>query len=887
MTLDSISVPGNGPTPCPIMIVGDYPGFDDVGHDPPTPFAGRSGRLLWHMLEKVWNLGPNSVYVTNLIKVLTDPKDGSFEGLLAEGREELRYELATVDPKLIVTLGRQSTRFMLGHDVNMEAVHGILYNPAHDLDVLEARVLPCFNPAAALRNPDFLTYSQVDLEAGTRAATSAILGRPMPPGRSISKKWANARWGTEGIKVRPYPALFIDTEGYPGRPWCLSLYLGGPSAYVVRATDSVGLHVVQDLVNLAKRVVLHNAMFDIGILRSMGITILDEKLEDSMVLAYNLKVHPQGLKNLAMRSMGLVMDEYEDIEGPFAEEKAQTYLARAAEIDWGAADLELEEKNGVLHVKQPRSIQSKILGRFRARDKAFLRGDSDSAGPDADGSEPDGGPTEFRKWWYKQVSPQERSRVEARLGPMPDFTFDDVPPAVALQYAGLDAIVTCGAFGYLTSGQGRVSRTLDRDGLPGSYRIDMDAIPMFERMQANGMAVDAPHFRRLEADLTEKMNAKAWHISNTYNGGVYFNPNSGMQVASLLFDRMGLRSDKFTKTGARLATDDKVLEALRNNHPVVPDVIEYRELATMRDKFAKQIPLRVSPDGRVRGSIKTTRVETGRPSMSNPNLLAIPVRSDWGKVIRDGFVAPEGRRLGSCDLSQIELRVMAHLSGDENMIRLFNQGADLHRWAASQMFGIREDEVDEKKHRYAAKRVGFGVGTGIQAEGLLDQMKLAGVYNYSLKDCEIFINDWLKAFPQFHDFMKHCRYEAKRQGYVEDMWGRVRYLPGASTPFPSIRNEAERQSHSHKIQASAAGIMKRAMKNIWDLMPTFWEQGVYFEPLLQIYDDFICEYDPAYEDLVSSVVEWAMTQSVQLVVPITAEFKSGIKWGSMEKCHSH
>lgn len=848
-----LNVPGSGPIPCPIMLVGEYPGFDEIGHDPPMPFVGRSGRLLWHMLERAWNLDRDAIYTTNIIKSLADPDDDDFSEMLEEGKDELRYELAIVEPKLVVTLGRHSTRFMLGHDVNMEAVHGILFNPSDDLDMLETRVLPCFNPAAALRNPDFLTYSQVDLEAGTRAAVAALTGSALPPGRNITKRWANARWGMVGVAIKSYPALFIDTEGYPGRPWCLSLYFGGPDARVVRATDSVGLQIVQRLIDRTPRVVLHNSMFDLGILRSMGISIPDHKLEDSMVLAYNLKVEPQGLKNLAMRHMGLVMDEYEDFEGPFAEEKAQTYLARAAEIDWGKPDPVLEEKNGMLHVKQPRTLNSKIIGRFRERDK----------NPEK---------VKFRDWWYKQVDYPTRARVEERLGVMPSFTFDDVPPDVAKQYAGLDAIVTAGAWNALVE---------DRTP-PASYRIDMDAIPMFERMQSNGMAVDVPHFRRLEDELSEKMLAKAWYISNTYNGGVYFNPNSGMQVAKLLFDDMGLRSDKFTKSGARLATDDKVLEALRNSHPVVAEVIEYRELATMRDKFAKQIPLRVGPDGRVRGNIKTTRVETGRPSMSNPNLLAIPVRSDWGKVIRDGFVAPEGRKIGTCDLSQIELRIMAHLSGDVNMVRLFNEGKDLHRWVASRMFGVAEKDVTDKQ-RYPAKRVGFGIGTGIQAEGLLDQMKLAGVYEYSLSDCERFIKDWLAAFPGFHAYMGHCRQEAKRQGYVTDMWGRVRYLPGASCPFPGIRNEAERQSHSHKIQGGAAGLMKRAMKEIWDIMPSLWEQGVYFEPLLQIYDDFICEFDPKYEDLVSSVVEWAMTQSVQLVVPVTAKFTSGFKWGSIEK----
>lgn len=828
------------------MLVGDFPTFDDLGAG--LPFRGRSGQLLWYMFRKEWGISQAVTYTTYLYKDMV-------EDLTEEDREAalntLQYEILVEQPRLIVPLGINSMRALVGVDINMEAAHGILFNLRPDWEMPGVRVFPCINPATGLSSPDFLAFAAADLRAGARHAVAAYHGE-LPPGQALRAVYPRAEWGMAGVPVRRRKVVFLDTEGYPGRPWCLSYYDGGKESRVVLATDSVGLQTVKEIVDLADNVVLHNAMFDLGMLRSMGVPIPDAKLQDSMVLAYNRKVEPQGLKNGAARYMGIVMDEYEDIAGPVSEMKAQEYLAAAAEKEWPEPDPVLETKGGELSVRQPQGIVRRIMGRFDARDK--------------------GKPVQFRKWWTKDIEHSTRVMVEEKMGPMPDFTFDDVPPQIAKQYAGLDAVVTCGVWHAL----------VQMGNIPDSYRVDMDAIPMFERMQANGMAVNVNHFKNLEVELSGLMDKVVTRISTQYNDGDPFNPNSPLQVANLLFHKMGLRSSKLTKTG-KLSTNDKVLEALRNDHPVVADVIEYRELATMRDRFATMIPEVVHSDGRVRGNIKTTRVETGRPAMSDPNLLAMPVRSEWGTKIRKGFVAPEGRKLGSCDLNQIELRVMAHLSGDPNMIRLFVEGKDIHSWVASRMFGIPEDKLDPKLHRYPAKRVGFGVGTGIQAAGLLDQMKLAGVHTYSLDDCQNFIDGWLREFSVFHEFMKYCRAEARRQGYVEDMWGRVRYLPGSNVPFASLKAEADRQSHSHKIQGAAAGLMKKAMKNIWDVMPSLWEQGIYFEPLLQIYDDFICEFDPAYEELVGSVVEWAMTSSVELMVPVTAKFASGYNWGEMDK----
>jgi len=320
-------------------------------------------------------------------------------------------------------------------------------------------------------------------------------------------------------------------------------------------------------------------------------------------------------------------------------------------------------------------------------------------------------------------------------------------------------------------------------------------------------------------------------------------------------------------------------------------------------------------DGRIRGTIKITRVPTGRPSMVDPNLLAQPVRSELGRELRKGFIAEEGCVLGDWDLSQIEMCVMGDQSMDPVLVDLLcDPNKDAHSETAALIFGLplhkgtkkeRYAEVDEIRHRYPAKRVGFGVITGITGVGLEAQMALANATKNGLPlgqggdpwtedDCDGMIEEWFKVYRGVKQYMLNCRAELRQYGYVTDQWGRVRYLPGVYSEKSWVREEAERQSHSHKISSSAQGIMKLAMREIWGFMLQEWGDegrthkvgdtvypGRHVEPLLSIYDSLVMELDddPVFKEYWNSVMVGCMTQTVKLKVPIRVKGSWSYRWG--------
>ena len=411
------------------------------------------------------------------------------------------------------------------------------------------------------------------------------------------------------------------------------------------------------------------------------------------------------------------------------------------------------------------------------------------------------------------------------------------------------------------------------------YDTDIGALPMVDRMQSNGLLAQPGYFKNLEGFFTEEMDKIRKEIEK-YNRRQYINPNSPPQVATLLFSRLHLPITKLTK-GRKPSTADKVLEALRGRHPVPGMICDWRELATLRDKFARKLPGYVGADGRVRGNIRDTTVVSGRYSMSEMNLMAIPVRTEVGKKIRIGFIAGPGNLLGTADYDQIEMRVMADYSGDKSMIKAFLEGRDIHAENASFMFGVPLKKVDPLLHRYPAKRLGFGIITGITEVGLYDQLRLAGIDRYSVSDCADMIQDYFKIRPGVPWFLNQARQEALRHGYVKDRVGRIRYLPGVFSHHPAVREEALRQSHSHKISSTAQWVKKRGMKRIWRRIRDLprWE----VEPLLEIHDEFLMEFKEEREPWVAKMMTSCMEVDSKLFkVPIKAKFASGPNWGVLK-----
>lgn len=459
---------------------------------------------------------------------------------------------------------------------------------------------------------------------------------------------------------------------------------------------------------------------------------------------------------------------------------------------------------------------------------------------------------------------------------MPEATLDDIDQEVAVQYSARDADATLRIYP-------KLSAMIDAMKLREVYAMDMAIVPMVERMQSTGMLADVPHFHSLGKWLSVQMASKIDELEALT--GSRINPGSAPQTAGLLFGVCGLKTTKLTKSGAQESTNDKVLETLRGDHPAVPIILDYREMAKLRDSFCVVLPRMVSRDGRIRCSIRITRVASGRLAATRPNLLAIPVRSELGKRIREGFVAPAGCVLGSWDLDQIEMRELADQSGDERLCKLFIDGEDVHRNTGGWIFGKKPADVTSIE-RYAAKRIGFGVITGITARGLVDQMALAGAKGWTEDHCEEAINAWFGIYPGAKSYVEACRAEVRRYGYVRDRWGRIRYLPGVHSDIPRVREEALRQSSSHKISASAQGVIKRAMAVIWGEMRMVWKNMPEYrlEPLLQIHDSLLFEVtdDPEFKSWWSDTVEHLMTQTTTLKVPIRVKGGYASNWGKLE-----
>lgn len=460
------------------------------------------------------------------------------------------------------------------------------------------------------------------------------------------------------------------------------------------------------------------------------------------------------------------------------------------------------------------------------------------------------------------------------MGKMPEADLDDVPLEDAVNYACRDADATLRIFPIL-------SQMIDDMSLREVYEMDLAVIPMVEQMQENGMRIDVPHFNRLEEKLTGMMGDKVLSICNLVPGlPINFNPNSPPQVADLLFRQLKLKATKKTSKG-KDSTNDKVLEALRTSNPVLPFILDYRELSKARDSFCRVMPRLVSDDGRVRCNLRVTRVSSGRLAASNPNLLAIPVRSDVGREIREGFIPDSGYVLGSWDLDQAEMRYMADESQDEGLCRIFREGkVDVHTQTAADAFGKNPRDVT-KIERYAAKRIGFGVITGITEVGLFDQMALAGATGWTVSRCKDAIDAYFDLRKGVKSYMESCRSEARRYGFVRDRWGRIRYLPGVHSRIDSVRAEAERQSHSHKIQSGAQGLLKRAMVAMW---PWMKEKGRDLKPLLQIHDSMLNEVKGDYDlmEEVDAGMQYYLTETTPLTVPMGAKGGYGENWGAIE-----
>ncbi|WOB26215.1 MULTISPECIES: DNA polymerase I [Xanthomonas] len=404
-------------------------------------------------------------------------------------------------------------------------------------------------------------------------------------------------------------------------------------------------------------------------------------------------------------------------------------------------------------------------------------------------------------------------------------------------------------------------------GLERVYReIEMPLVEVLARIEANGVCVDAAELRRQSADLSKRMLAAQQKATEL--AGRTFNLDSPKQLQALLFDELKLPAVVKTPKG-QPSTNEEALEAIADQHELPRVILEYRGLAKLRSTYTDKLPEMIHPQsGRVHTSYHQAGAATGRLSSSDPNLQNIPIRTEDGRRIRRAFVAPPGRKLIACDYSQIELRIMAHLSGDPGLVGAFESGADVHRATAAEVFGRTIDTVSNDERR-AAKAINFGLMYGMSAFGLARQL---GIGRGEAQD---YIALYFSRYPGVRDFMDTTRQQARDKGYVETVFGRRLYLDFINAGSQGQRAGAERAAINAPMQGTAADIIKRAMVSVDGWIADHAQRALM---ILQVHDELVFEADTDFVDTLLSEVTARMSAAAELRVPLVVDSGVGDNW---------
>lgn len=396
------------------------------------------------------------------------------------------------------------------------------------------------------------------------------------------------------------------------------------------------------------------------------------------------------------------------------------------------------------------------------------------------------------------------------------------------------------------------------------YTMELPLCTVLLSMEQEGIAIDKNQLSQFGEMLSTRIKT-CEELIYSYSQGP-FNINSPKQLGELLFDKMGLPPVKKTKTG--YSTNADVLEKLKNKHPIIPAIMDYRMLSKLKSTYADGLMKVICEDGRIRTTFQNLVTATGRLSSTDPNLQNIPVRTDLGSEIRKMFIPKEGCVLVDADYSQIELRVLAHIAKDEAMQNAFRNGMDIHTATAAQVFGVVPEEVTSLQRRHA-KAVNFGIVYGISEFSLAEDI---GVSRYEAK---AYIDNYLNNYIGVKTYMKQVVEDARDRGYTVTMYGRKRYIPELASSNFNIRQGAERIALNTPIQGSAADLIKLAMIRVHRALEENYPQA---KLLLQVHDELIVECPEEIADRVASLVSQEMEQVAVLSVPLNAEAKWGKSW---------
>lgn len=406
------------------------------------------------------------------------------------------------------------------------------------------------------------------------------------------------------------------------------------------------------------------------------------------------------------------------------------------------------------------------------------------------------------------------------------------------------------------------------------YELEIPLIGVLMDMQASGVKIDVGALELLSGELQVRLTQLVQEIY-ALNSGQEFNINSPKQLANVLFEKLKLPVIKKTKTG--LSTDEEVLRKLSKKHGLPLLLLEYRQLTKLKSTYIDSLPLLIDPKTkRIHAAFDQAGTETGRLSSNNPNLQNIPVRGEIARDIRKAFIAEENNLLISADYSQIELRVLAHFSGDEALIRAFGEDRDIHKWTAGLIFGVEESLVSDEM-RETAKRINFGIVYGMGSFGLAKDLEIP------VNEAQDFIDNYFLRYPKVNKFIASQIALAKDAGFVTTILGRRRYLPEINNKNSSLRSFAERQAVNSPIQGSAADLIKLAMINIHQALSGMKLKA---KLIMQIHDELVFEVPEAELEAVSGLVRDKMENVYKLDVPVKVNIKKGKNWQEMVTAQS-
>lgn len=408
--------------------------------------------------------------------------------------------------------------------------------------------------------------------------------------------------------------------------------------------------------------------------------------------------------------------------------------------------------------------------------------------------------------------------------------------------------------------------------------IEKPLIPVVHRMKETGIAIDFDYFANLAHEYRTELDAIATRIY--HHAGHEFNINSPKQLGDVIYDELKIlpEKQKKTATGARTTREDELLK-MADQHPIIGEILSYRELSKLLGTYVEKLPGLAGPDGRLHATFLQTGTVTGRMGCENPNLQNIPTKTEYGRRIRAGFVAPAGKRLVSIDYSQIELRIAAGLSGDQKLVEAFRNGEDIHAAVASQVFGVPPEKVD-KEMRRRAKVINFGILYGMGANSLREALG-GGV---SRAEAAAYLDAYFERFSGLKKYIETLLRDATRNGYVETLFGRRRYLPGLKSVMPQLRSQAERMAVNAPMQGTQADIIKLAMVKADALIEEKgWRNEV--KLLMQVHDELVYEIDAVVAEARATTLRTLMESVAPLEklhhVPILAEASVGNNWGDM------